>query len=287
MLKKNKKSSRVRKTRTKVLTRFIQGFLVVAVVISFTALGYYVWKDLLEPRMFAGNVASIVSEVSPEQLEENRLRMEAEYLATLSDDVKEPLGLADGTSNTSINTSEDEWVDMSHLPFEHPDDNISYDAYNVLALDEVPSDAEVNVDYLVGDIIIPRVGMDLPILEGMSNQNLWVGAGTMKPYQKMGRGNYSIAGHHMWDDGLLFAPLHRVEIGDTVYITDRSVVYAYEIDRADVLENTEGWVVSDEQGDGILTLVTCNDFDTTERLILQGTLVDVLEGVEAAEILNK
>lgn len=281
-----KNTSRVRKTRNTVLTRIIQAILVVVVVVSFTAMGYYVWKDLLEPRMFATNVASIVSDVTPEQLAENRLRMEAEYLETLSDDIKEPLGLAYG-DDTTINTSEDEWVDMSQLPMEHPDENISYDAYNVLALDEVPSDAEVNVDYLVGDIIIPSVGMDLPILEGMSNQNLWVGAGTMKPYQQMGRGNYAIAGHHMWDDGLLFAPLHRVEIGTIVYITDRETVYAYEIDRADVLEDTEGWVVSDDQGDGVLTLVTCNDFDSTERLILQGTLVEILEGDAALEILNK
>ncbi|GAY74866.1 sortase A [Sporolactobacillus inulinus] len=42
-----------------------------------------------------------------------------------------------------------------------------------------------------------RLGIALPILKGTTSSNLLVGAATMRSDQKMGSGNYALAGHHM------------------------------------------------------------------------------------------
>jgi sortase A len=54
-----------------------------------------------------------------------------------------------------------------------------------------------NIDsrYIIGQIVVNDIGMNLPILKGISNSNLAVGAATMKDGQKMGEGNYALAGH--------------------------------------------------------------------------------------------
>lgn len=56
----------------------------------------------------------------------------------------------------------------------------------------------------VGAIAIPSVHMYLPILKGLSNDSLSTGGGTMRPDQKMGHGNYPLAGHYMTANGSLF-----------------------------------------------------------------------------------
>ncbi len=50
---------------------------------------------------------------------------------------------------------------------------------------------------VIGRITISSVNIKLPILKGTTNQNLLYGATTMRPDQKMGEGNYPLAGHHM------------------------------------------------------------------------------------------
>ena len=50
---------------------------------------------------------------------------------------------------------------------------------------------------VIGGIAIPEVEINLPIFKGLDNVNLFFGAGTMKPDQKMGEGNYSLASHHI------------------------------------------------------------------------------------------
>lgn len=49
---------------------------------------------------------------------------------------------------------------------------------------------------VLGKISVPSVGVELPIGKGIGEGVLNQGAGTMKPDQKMGEGNYSLAGHH-------------------------------------------------------------------------------------------
>lgn len=140
-------------------------------------------------------------------------------------------------------------------------------------------------------IIIPSIGMNLPIFEGLINENLMVGAGTMKPNQQLGSGNYALASHSVFSgygsNYLLFSPLHRAKTSTTVYIIQNGRSYRYKI--TDIYEVTPdaGYVIDDVPGENLLTLVTCTDINATKRLIVQARFVEDVDISEVSDELKR
>ena len=132
---------------------------------------------------------------------------------------------------------------------------------------------------VIGGIAVPEVEINLPIFKGLDNVNLFYGAGTMKPNQKMGEGNYSLASHHIFTaenaSQMLFSPLVNAKEGMKIYLTDKDKVYTYEI--RDVKHVTPDRVdeIDDREGINEITLVTCVDYDATERIIVKGDLKEI------------
>lgn len=110
----------------------------------------------------------------------------------------------------------------------------------------------------VGTIEIPRIGLKLPILEGISQENLSVGAGTMKAGQVLKQGNFVLAGHYMTDQGLLFGGIQQVKAGDQIVVTYQSEQATYQVTETKVISKDDGYVTFDSEGNGILTLLTCD-----------------------------
>ena len=82
---------------------------------------------------------------------------------------------------------------------------------------------------IIGQLSIPDLNIDLPLLKGLTNSNLAVGVTTMRKDQNMGEGNYPVSGHNMKNKSLLFGSLMDIEVGSKAYITDKNTVYEYEI----------------------------------------------------------
>ena len=120
---------------------------------------------------------------------------------------------------------------------------------------------------VIGGIAVPEVEINLPIFKGLDNVNLFYGAGTMKPNQKMGEGNYSLASHH------IFTAENASQM--KIYLTDKDKVYTYE--SRDVKHVTPDRVdeIDDREGINEITLVTCVDYDATERIIVKGDLKEI------------
>ena len=151
---------------------------------------------------------------------------------------------------------------------------ITYDSNNVRAIDHIPKGASADTRLMVGRMYIPSVNINIAVLEGVSNRNLDVASGTMKPNQKLGQGNYAIAGHYSWRDDLLFTPLKFLEGGESIYLTDKSKVYEYKVEKIFTVDDSEGHLINDSEGDKILTLVTCTDINGTARRIVRGELIN-------------
>jgi sortase A len=131
--------------------------------------------------------------------------------------------------------------------------------------------AQLNRDdiYALGSIVVPSVKLQLPIVKGVSKYALAVGAGTMKPDQKMGQGNYALAGHYFKDkNDLLFSPLYGADIGDSVFITNKTSVYEYKISSKNVIAATDVHIIDDVRDAPLLTLITCAN-DGVDRLAIQ------------------
>ncbi|MDV7757218.1 class A sortase [Liquorilactobacillus mali] len=132
---------------------------------------------------------------------------------------------------------------------------------------------------MIGKIAVPAVNLKLPIFYGISNNNLLRGAGTMKAKQKMGTGNYALAGHHMNNPNILFSPLAKAKVGDKVYLTDGKEVYVYQINVRKSISKYQVQVIDDVAGKKMVTLITCDPIKgvahTPLRILLQGNLQKV------------
>lgn len=125
---------------------------------------------------------------------------------------------------------------------------------------------------VIGSIGIPSVDMQLPILKGVGKNALAVGAGTMKPEQMMGQGNYALAAHYFENRDILFGSLYHSEIGDSIYLTDANAIYEYHITKIEVVEATAVHVIEDVPNETLLTLITCAD-EGVRRLLVQASFV--------------
>ena len=134
----------------------------------------------------------------------------------------------------------------------------------------------------IGEISIPSLNMNLPIVKGTSNESMLVSAGTLKPNQVMGEGNYTLASHYSnaQNETLLFSPLKRAQTGMEVYLTNGTYIYKYRISEIKIV-HPENVGVLDDIDRPILTLVTCEDLSATERRIVVCDFVEKYDSATA------
>ncbi|SEI56362.1 sortase A [Alkalibacterium gilvum] len=126
---------------------------------------------------------------------------------------------------------------------------------------------------VIGSLSIPSVDLSLPIIKGVSNAGLAVGAVTLSEDQKMGQGNYALAGHYMTNPKLLFRPIYRMKKGHLMYLNDGDRVYVYQMTESKTVEATDLSVLEDSLDKSVITLITCNNEGET-RYIVKGELVE-------------
>lgn len=144
---------------------------------------------------------------------------------------------------------------------------------------------------VIGGIAIPELEMNLPIFKGVGNTEIAYGAGTMKEDQVMGERNYALASHHIFGiegaSKMLFSPLDNAQNGMKIYLTDKEMIYTYVISEVKIVSPEHVEVIDDRPGKTEVTLVTCTDFDATNRIIVHGTFVKAVEFDKApAEVLK-
>ncbi|NIK12247.1 class A sortase [Alkalibacillus almallahensis] len=156
------------------------------------------------------------------------------------------------------------------------DPQFDFDAIDSLDSSEI-NDIDIKKENVLGSISVPSVSMELPILYGTTNKSLNVGAGTMKPDQQMGKGNYALAGHNNTNRSLLFAPIRDIEEGDAMILSDGKRQYVYEMVDSEVVEPHRTDVIDDVEGEERLTLVSCYSDDGSDRIIVYGEFQKVVE----------
>lgn len=152
----------------------------------------------------------------------------------------------------------------------------NFDFKKVKSLDVTTvAKAMTNDSNAIARLAIPSVSMRLPVFYGLDNNNLARGAGTMKPNQVLGKGNYALAGHYMTDAGNLFSPLKRIQTASYVYLTDNQQVYTYQVTNKQTIDDHQVSVIDDVPGKKLLTLVTCDSAtpNTPKRFIVQADLI--------------
>ncbi|QMU09112.1 class A sortase [Levilactobacillus suantsaii] len=140
--------------------------------------------------------------------------------------------------------------------------------------------------HVVGQILLPQSNIHLPIGKGVSNEVLALTAGTMRPDQKMGEGNYPLAGHHMVSHTVLFSPLYfKTKLGQSIYLTNAKTVYQYKVTVRKFIPPTDVQVVNQTKRK-LVTLITC-DATGANRLMIRGKYVQKMPYKQAPESVRK
>ena len=139
--------------------------------------------------------------------------------------------------------------------------------------------SKVNKDLIVGQLVIPSVKMNITIFKGINNTNLLAGAATMRADQKMGIGNYPLAGHYTTTEDLLFGSLMKVKVGDLIRLTDKETIYEYKTYEVKVVQEDAIYIIEDQysmdRGKPIISLMTCYySSKTGKRYFVLGELVN-------------
>lgn len=153
-----------------------------------------------------------------------------------------------------------------------------------------------------GHVLMPDYKVDVPIYEGTSDQSLSWGAGTAKPNEKMGEGNYAISAHNYlklkeaknWfftafqskvaPAGTIDEKLIKPKIGTIVYSYDGDYIYEFKLIKKEVVHFSETSVLSDERvseltdnNSPLLTMTTCYEESqelTDYRIVLTSELLE-------------
>ncbi len=165
--------------------------------------------------------------------------------------------------------------------------DFEFEAVQSLSIGEVlKAQTKLEKMPVIGSIAVPSVDMQLPIVKGVGNATLAVGAGTMKPTQKLGVGNYALAGHYFEEKDILFSPLYNAKVGDTIYVSDLTNVYEYKLTTKEIIPATDVFVIDDIPDKTVLTLITCAD-NGTKRLAVQADFIEQYPFDEAPSKLSE
>lgn len=134
----------------------------------------------------------------------------------------------------------------------------------------------------IGTLDIDAIKIHTPINEGISNSALALGAGTLKPAQTIGKGNYALAGHDAYGrkiDSWLFANLHLAQVGNIVKVTYQKNIAEYRVTDVRCVSIHDVDVIQDSEVNGraLITLLTCysphGHTSKTQRLMVRGAVI--------------
>ena len=141
---------------------------------------------------------------------------------------------------------------------------------------------------LMGYVVVPQLGIDLPIYHGTSEEVLQKGVGhlvgTSLPIG--GEGCHSVlTGHSGVAGKKLFSDLDQLQLGDVFYLHVLGETLAYQVTEINKVLPHEVELLEPVAGEDLCTLVTCTPIGVnTHRLYVRGSRIPY---EEAEEIIQK
>lgn len=131
----------------------------------------------------------------------------------------------------------------------------------------------MNKNY-IGHLFITGIDVDMPIYFGATYTNMLKGVGTVKKHQNMGVGNYALASH--FHKGNNFHKIKDLTTDDLIFITDKKMVYVYNINQMFNSEYNNYIPFLDKDGLNQVTLTTCVDEKCEKLKYVSGDLKHVV-----------
>ena len=149
---------------------------------------------------------------------------------------------------------------------------------------EVPGYFEalsVTDNSMIGYLKIDRIGVELPVYHGTSDEVLNIGVGHLQGTSLPVGGENThcvMSAHRGLPSAKLFTDLDRMEIGDTFQIIILDQVLTYQVDRIKVIEPDEFYDLQIIPGGDYCTLFTCTPYGiNTHRLLVRGIRIETIK----------
>jgi sortase A len=130
---------------------------------------------------------------------------------------------------------------------------------------------------LMGRIVIPSIGVDLPIYHGTSDATLAEGVGHLEGTSLPigGKGTHAVlAGHRGLASATLFTNLNKVIDGDTFTISVFGDTFTYKVFNIKVVDPDQTKTLDPVPGKDLVTLVTCTPIGiNSQRILVTGERV--------------
>ena len=134
---------------------------------------------------------------------------------------------------------------------------------------------------IIGYVKIDKIGVELPIYHGTSDEVLNIGIGHLEGSSLPvgGESTHSVmSAHRGLPSAKLFTDLDRMEIGDTFRIIVLDQVLTYQVDFIKTIEPTDVTDLQIIEGGDYCTLFTCTPYGiNTHRLLVRGVRIETIK----------
>lgn len=142
----------------------------------------------------------------------------------------------------------------------------------------------LEVEEMVGHIQIPKIGIDIPIRAGSSEDVLQQGAGHLEGTSLPigGKSTHTvITAHRGLPNAKLFRNLDQLVYGDVFYISNIKETIAYKVDKIQVVEPSDFEPVLVVENKDYATLLTCTPYMiNSHRLLVRGERIPYQEAID-------
>lgn len=148
----------------------------------------------------------------------------------------------------------------------------------------------LEVNEMIGHVEIPRIGQDLPIYAGTTDEVLEKGCGHLEGTSLPIGGKSTqavITGHRGLPNAKLFRNLDQLVEGDIFYIHNMEATLAYQVDKIQVVDPSDFNPVLVVEGMDYVTLLTCTPYMiNSHRLLVRGHRIPYQEAIDDGVLNN-
>ncbi|WP_270606253.1 class C sortase [Bacillus mobilis] len=140
----------------------------------------------------------------------------------------------------------------------------------------------LNIGDSMGHVEIPKIGVNIPIYQGTSEEVLSRGIGQLSESSLPVGGDSThtvLTGHSGFPSALMFTHLNKLKKDDIFYIYSLDKVLAYKVDQIKVVLPNETEDLFIVEGKDYATLITCTPYGVnTHRLLVRGYRIPYSNG---------
>ena len=155
---------------------------------------------------------------------------------------------------------------------------LSFPLTDYIQLEGYNNILNVNGNGIMGYVVIPKLGVELPVYHGIAAEVLNIACGHLEGTSLPAGGMSThcvLSAHRGLPHAKLFTDLDKMELGDTFQLNVLDRTLTYQVDQIKVVRPDEIDDVQIVEGEDLCTLLTCTPYGiNSHRLLVRGARIE-------------